>query len=103
MLGWLIGLPLFGIATVRAHVLPDWCGWLLIAFMPLVLVLFFALGTTPYGYSVGGVVVGLLWLALALGLRSRQIRPAPHQALPDSQSAAHGPLASKVRERDQNT
>ncbi len=70
MLGWLfsdpgfgfmvgilftsLGLVLMGIATLRAGVLPRWCGFGLIA-----LVVFSALGA--YG---GFVVVGLIWLAL---------------------------------------
>src|SRR3712207_7624490 len=35
VLGWLVGFPLLGIATLRARVLPRWCGVLLIAYFPL--------------------------------------------------------------------
>jgi hypothetical protein len=49
-----LGLVLFGVATLRAGVLPRWCGFGLIA-----LVVFLALGA--FG---GFVVVGLIWLAL---------------------------------------
>jgi len=49
-----LGLLVMGIATMRAGVLPRWCGFGLIA-----LVIFLALGA--YG---GFVVAGLIWLAL---------------------------------------
>jgi hypothetical protein len=49
-----LGLVLLGVATLRARVLPRWCGFGLIA-----LVVFLALGA--FG---GFVVVGLIWLAL---------------------------------------
>jgi hypothetical protein len=62
--GWLVGFTLLGIATFRTKILPRWCGLLLIAFFPLIVFL----GTTSYG--VGGVLVGLLWLALGYALRS---------------------------------
>jgi len=55
-----LGLLLMGIATLRAGVLPRWCGFGLIA-----LVIF--LGFGAYG---GFVVVGLIWLALGYALRS---------------------------------
>jgi hypothetical protein len=55
-----LGLLLMGIATMRAGVLPRWCGFGLIA-----LVIFLALGA--YG---GFVVAGLIWLALGYALRS---------------------------------
>ena len=55
-----LGLVLMGIATMRAGVLPRWCGFGLIA-----LVVFSALGA--YG---GFVVVGLIWLALGYTLWS---------------------------------
>jgi hypothetical protein len=55
-----LGLLLMGIATLRAGVLPRWCGFGLIN-----LVIFLALGA--YG---GYVVAGLIWLALGYALRS---------------------------------
>ena len=55
-----LGLLLMGIATLRAGVLPRWCGFGLIN-----LVIFLALGV--YG---GFVVAGLIWLALGYALRS---------------------------------
>jgi hypothetical protein len=56
------GLVLLGIATLRAGVLPRWCGFGLVA-----LVIFWALGA--YG---GFVVVGLIWLALGHALGSKK-------------------------------
>jgi hypothetical protein len=65
-----VGLVLMGIATLRAGVLPRWCGFGLIA-----LVLFLALGA--YG---GFVVVGLIWLALGYALGSAESDAAGHSA-----------------------
>jgi len=61
VLGWLVGFPLLGIATLRARVLPRWCGVLLIAYFPL-----FGFLLSSYGW--GGVALGLLWLALGFVL-----------------------------------
>ena len=55
-----LGLVLMGVATMRAGVLPRWCGFGLVA-----MVVFLALGA--YG---GFVVVGLIWLALGYALRA---------------------------------
>jgi hypothetical protein len=63
-----LGLLLMGIATLRAGVLPRWCGFGLIA-----LVVFSALGA--FG---GFVVVGLIWLALGYALRSGKSEVAGH-------------------------
>jgi hypothetical protein len=63
VLGWLVGFPLLGIATLRAGVLPRWCGVLFIAFFPL-----FAFLLSSYGW--GGIALGLLWLALGYALLS---------------------------------
>jgi hypothetical protein len=63
VLGWLVGFPLLGIATVRARVLPRWCGVLLIAYFPLFLFLL-----ASYGW--GGFALGLLWVALGYALLS---------------------------------
>jgi hypothetical protein len=62
VLGWLVGFVLFGIATFRAKVLPRWCGLLLIAYIPLFLFLL------NYSYDLGGIALGLLWLALGYAL-----------------------------------
>ena len=65
-----LGLVLMGIATLRAGVLPRWCGFGLIA-----LVVFLALGA--YG---GFVVVGLIWLALGYVLGSKKGEVVGHSA-----------------------
>ena len=63
VLGWLVGFPLLGIATLRARVVPRWVGVLLIAYFPL-----FAYLLSSYGW--GGIALGLLWLALGYALLS---------------------------------
>ena len=65
-----VGLVLVGIATLRAGVLPRWCGFGLVA-----LVVFLALGA--YG---GFVVVGLIWLALGYALGSAESEVAGTRA-----------------------
>ena len=60
--GMLLGFMVLGAATLRLGVLPRWCGVLLITCLPLAI----ALG--DYG---GGVVLGLLWLAVAYALLSQ--------------------------------
>jgi hypothetical protein len=48
------GLLLLGVATVRANVFPRWCGWaLLVGLLGLVLI-----------ERGGGLVLGLVWIAL---------------------------------------
>jgi hypothetical protein len=61
-----------GIATLRAGVLPRWCGFGLVA-----LVIFLALGA--YG---GFVVAGLIWLALGYALGSKPQAIPPRGAAP---------------------
>jgi hypothetical protein len=63
VVGWLVGFPLLGIATLWAKVLPRWVGVLLIAYFPL-----FAFLLSSYGW--GGIALGLLWLALGYALLS---------------------------------
>lgn len=65
VLGWFVGFPLLGIATLRAKVLPRWCGALLLAYFPLFV---FLLGS----YGWGGIALGFLWLALGYALLSRK-------------------------------
>jgi len=71
--GMLVGLALLGVATLRARVLPRWCRVALILTGPVVI---FVLSVMPpYGltgrlYS-GGMVLGLIWLALGYVLWSR--------------------------------
>jgi hypothetical protein len=65
-----LGLLLMGVATLRAGVLPRWCGFGLIG-----LVVFLALGA--YG---GFVVVGFIWLALGYALGSTRSEVAGSSA-----------------------
>jgi hypothetical protein len=65
-----LGLVVMGVATLRAGVLPGWCGFGLVA-----LVVFLALGA--YG---GFVVVGLIWLALGYRLGSAKSEVAGNSA-----------------------
>lgn len=56
LLATLIGNALLGIAIVRANVLPTWLGLLLIIGWPL------SIALADFG---GGMIVGLVWLAIA--------------------------------------
>jgi hypothetical protein len=60
--GTLVGFVLLGAATLRAGVLPRWCGTLLIVSV-LGIPVYFALGN--YG---GAILYGLVWLGLGYGL-----------------------------------
>lgn len=63
-LGMLVGFVVLGVATIRGKVLPGWCGVALIVALPVAA----ALG--DYG---GGIVLGLLWLALGYALWSGEV------------------------------
>ena len=62
LLGVLIGFILYGVATLRARVLPIWCGVLFIAFLPVSI----ALG------NYGNFFTGLALLALGYVLLQRE-------------------------------
>jgi hypothetical protein len=64
--GTLVGFVLLGTATLRARVLPRWCGILLLVAV-LGIPVYFALGS--YG---GAILYGLVWLALGYGLWSER-------------------------------
>jgi uncharacterized membrane protein len=64
-LGTLVGLVLYGAATLQARVLPHWYGILLILLMPGT-ILFGAL--MPGNYSI--IWNGLVWVALGYALWS---------------------------------
>jgi len=64
--GTLVGFVLLGVATLRARVLPRWCGILLLLAV-LGIPVHFALGS--YG---GAILYGLVWLALGYGLWSER-------------------------------
>ncbi len=59
LLSMLFGFVLLGIATLRAGVLPQWCGVALILALPISALL---------GNFGGGLVLGLVWLALGYAL-----------------------------------
>lgn len=65
VLGTLVGLVLYGAATLQARVLPRWCGILFIILMP---------GTILFGVLIPGdysiIWSGLVWLALGYALWS---------------------------------
>ena len=65
VLGTLVGLVLYGAATLQARVLSRWCGILLILLMPGT-ILFGAL--MPGNYSI--IWNGLVWVALRYALWS---------------------------------
>jgi hypothetical protein len=64
--GWLVGLPLLGVATIRARVLPRWCG-VVVATYPAVFVLAYVLVDFA---GEARVLLGLPWGAVAYALRS---------------------------------
>ena len=64
--GTLVGFVLLGTATLRARVLPRWCGVSLLVAV-LGIPVYFALGS--YG---GAILDGLVWLALGYGLWSER-------------------------------
>ena len=67
LLVWLVGFTLLGMVVLLAEnaVLPRWCGLLLVAFFPLFV-------ARSIFFGVGGMLLGLLWLALGYALWSRR-------------------------------
>ena len=63
LVGMMVGLVLYGAATLQARVLPRWCGVGFIVGLPVWWVLSVILGN-EYGGSLGGMLFALLWLAL---------------------------------------
>jgi len=65
----MVGLVLYGVATLQARVLPRWCGVGFIVGLPLwrgigmVSEYGGPLGGT-IGWTLGGILFGLLWVAL---------------------------------------
>jgi hypothetical protein len=68
LLGLLVGFVLYGAATLRAKVLPRWCGVAFIATLPVALALS---GPLSFGSMFG--VFGLAWLALGYALWSQRV------------------------------
>jgi hypothetical protein len=77
LLAWLVGFPLFGIATVRAKVFPAWVAILLLAWFPLILVF----GLVVVSNVAVGFAAGLLWLAIGYGLWSHRSVPQYREAI----------------------
>ncbi len=78
----LAGLVVLGLASLRARVLPRWCGVALILALPLTGGLLQAQTQTNSGDYPGVIVVGLLWLGLGYVLWSR--RATAQQLMPAS-------------------
>ena len=64
VLAALVGLVLLGATTLRARVLPRWCGVLLIIGFPLTIVFDIATG------GAGGIVMGVVWASVGYALLS---------------------------------
>ena len=77
-----LGLALLGIATLRARVLPWWCGLALIVHLPLSFVVLVILELVTGGGTEGegeiavgialGATLGIIWLALGYVLWSQR-------------------------------
>src|SRR5215210_1417340 len=70
VLGLLVGLALYGAATLQARVLPRWCGILFIIFMPVGILL----------GDLQPIWGGLAWLALGYALWSQSSGAASEQS-----------------------
>jgi hypothetical protein len=69
-LGILVGLILYGAATLQARVLPRWCGIALIVSLPVTILL----------GEYGGIFFGLVWLALGYMLWSQRGAPSEQRS-----------------------
>lgn len=67
LLGLLVGFALYGAATLRAGVLPRWCGVAFIGALPVALAL-----SGPLSFASMFGVFGLVWLALGYVLWTRR-------------------------------
>ena len=68
LLGLVVGFVLYGAATLRAKVLPRWCGVAFIAAVPVALAL-----SGPLSFASMFGVFGLAWLALGYALWSQRV------------------------------
>ena len=66
LVGLMAGFALYGAATLRARVLPRWCGVVLIVAFPITALL----------DAYGNIWIGLVWLVLGYALWSRRDTPA---------------------------
>src|SRR5215217_5616744 len=74
----MVGLVLYGVATLQARVLPRWCGVGLIVGVPVLIGI--SVVSEEYGEMLGGILFGLLWLALGYILWSESGAAAGHPA-----------------------
>ena len=74
----LVGLVLYGVATLQARVLPRWCGVGFIVGVPVLIGM--SVVSEEYGEMLGGILFGLLWLALGYVLWSESGGAAEHPA-----------------------
>ncbi len=66
----MVGFVLYGAATLQARVLPRWCGVGFVIGLPVWVVV--SMVSEEYGGMLGGILFGLLWLALGYVLWSRR-------------------------------
>jgi hypothetical protein len=69
-LGIMVGLILYGAATLQARVLPRWCGIAIIVALPVTILL----------GDYGGIFFGLVWLALGYVLYSHRGAPSEQRS-----------------------
>jgi hypothetical protein len=74
----MFGLVLYGVATLQARVLPRWCGVGFIVGVPVLIGI--SVVSEEYGEMLGGILFGLLWLALGYVLWSESGAAAEHPA-----------------------
>lgn len=89
--GMIVGSVLLGVATLRARVLPRWCGLLLILSIPLWVMVTVAITLVADGYEWinTGLTLGLIWLALGYALwRKREVESPEETALQRSSGAS---------------
>ena len=90
-LGWMGGLVLFGVATVRARVLPRWCGVALILAQPLAILLGMVLSPIAplheYGSYTGALALAVVWASLGAALWSRRDSEVRHIRADDGAGA----------------
>ena len=100
LLGVIVGVVLLGVSTLRARVLPRWCGLLLILGLPLVAISaaafsFLILALGPVAANSGqvstGITLGLIWLALGYALWRQQEEEAPEDMASQSPGASAFP------------
>ena len=77
LLGVFVGLVLYKAASLQGRVLPRWCGVGFIVAVPVFIAGSAALGWM-FGGALGGILFGLLWIALGYVLWSRR-GPAAEQ------------------------